>query len=120
MESILAAGIIPKPLSFKHPPSSTKAKSVNISASSEGGGRAQGTIGNGRLHSITGGYGQVQGSVDVQSIVRDGRLSEKTLYTHQDANLAQKFDSQLNLPTTPNDISAKMSRVTEDEVGRWH
>jgi hypothetical protein len=44
MESILAAGIIPKPLSFehppfKHPPSLTKAKSVNISACSGGGGR---------------------------------------------------------------------------------
>jgi hypothetical protein len=82
MESILAAGIIPKPLSFEHSPSLTKAKSVNISASSEGCGRAQGTVGDGRLHSIISGDGQVQGSVDVQSIVRDGRLSEKNfIYT---------------------------------------
>ncbi len=62
----------------------------------------------------------MQGSADVQSIVRDGRLPEKTLYTHQSANLVQKFDSQMNLPTTPNDISAKMSRVTKDDAGRWH
>ena len=120
IESILAAGVIPKPLFFKHPPSSTKAKSVNITVGSEGGGRAQGTVGDGRPHSILDGDGQVQGSVDAQSIVRDGRLPEKTLHTHQGANLAQKFDSQLNLPTIPNDISAKMSRVTKDDVGRWH
>jgi hypothetical protein len=85
MESILAAGIIPKPLSFEHPPFLTKAKSISISASSEGGGRAQGTIGDGRPHSIVGGDGQVQGSVDVQSIVRDRRLPEKKLYIHTKA-----------------------------------
>jgi hypothetical protein len=116
IEFILAAGIIPKPLSFIHPPSLTKAKSINISTGSEGGGRAQGTIGDGRPHSIINGDGQVQGSVDAQSIV----TYQKTLYTNQGANLAQKFDSQLNLPTIPNDISAKMSRVTKDDVGRWH
>jgi hypothetical protein len=115
MESILAAGIIPKPLSFENPPSSTKVKSVNISAGSKWGGRTQGTVGDGRPHSIVDGDGQVQGSVDAQSIVRDGRLPEKTLRTHQGANLAQKFDSQLNIPTIPNDISAKMSRVTKDD-----
>ena len=125
MESILAAGIIPKPLSFehppfKHPPSLTKAKSVNISDCSGGGGRLQGIVGDGRLHSMVDGDGQVQGSVNAQSIFRDRRLPEKTLYTHQGANLAQKFNSQLNLPTIPNDISAKMSRVNKDDVGRWH
>ena len=76
MESILAAGIIPKPLSFEHPPSLTKATSINISAGSMGGGRAQGTIGDGSQHSIVDRDAQVQGSVDAQSIVRDGRLPE--------------------------------------------
>jgi hypothetical protein len=85
MEYILAARIIPKPLSFEHPSSLTKAKSVNISAGSEGGGRAQGTVGDGRPHSIVDGDGQVQGSVDAQSIVRDVRLPDKH-YVHTKAS----------------------------------
>jgi hypothetical protein len=120
MESILAAGIIPMPLFLEHPPSLTKAKSVSISAGFEGGGRAQGTARDGRPHSIVGGDGQVQGSVDVQSIVRFGRLPDNSLYTYQGTNLAQKSDFQLNLPTTPDDISAKQRRVTKDDVSRWH
>jgi hypothetical protein len=38
--------------------------------------------------------------------------------THCD--LAQIFASQLNLPPTPGNKSAKESSITEDEVGRWH
>ena len=38
--------------------------------------------------------------------------------THR--NLAQKFASQLNLPPTPGNKSAKKSSITKDEVGRWH
>jgi hypothetical protein len=35
-------------------------------------------------------------------------------------NLAQKSASQLNLPPTPGNKSAKKSSITKDEVGRWH
>jgi hypothetical protein len=38
--------------------------------------------------------------------------------THR--NLGKKFASQLNLPPTPGNKSAKESSVTKDEVGRWH
>ncbi len=38
---------------------------------------------------------------------------------HQDTNLVQKFDAQLNLPPTPSDKPAKESSGTMDEVGRW-
>jgi hypothetical protein len=46
---------------------------------------------------------------------------QKKPYIHTKApTWRRKLNSQLNLPTTPNDISAKMSRVTKDDVGRWH
>ena len=40
--------------------------------------------------------------------------------THCNAHLAKKFALQLNLPTTPDDKSAKESSVTGGDVGRWH
>ncbi len=39
--------------------------------------------------------------------------------TTQDARLAKKFNSQLNLPHTPGTNPANASSVTKDEVGRW-
>ncbi len=40
--------------------------------------------------------------------------------THRDAHLAKKIALQLNLPTTPDDKSAKESSVSGGDVGRWH
>jgi hypothetical protein len=39
---------------------------------------------------------------------------------HRDAHLAKKNALQLNLPTTPDDKSAKESSVSRGDVGRWH
>jgi hypothetical protein len=40
--------------------------------------------------------------------------------TTRDATLAQKFDSQLNLPPTHEDTPAKMSSSPMADVGRWN
>jgi hypothetical protein len=77
MESILTAGIIPRPLSFEHPPSLTKAKSVNITAGSEGGGRAQGTIGDGRPHSIVDGSDECKEVLMCKALLEMGDYEKK-------------------------------------------
>ncbi len=45
------------------------------------------------------------------SLAKAKSINITTLATNQDTNLAKKYDSQSNLPTTADDISAKVSSV---------
>ncbi len=47
-------------------------------------------------------------------------VSISVLSTTRDATLAQKFDSQLNLPPTHEDTPAKTSSSPMADVGRWN
>jgi hypothetical protein len=59
---------------------------------------------------------------NIKSLPSSAPTGSARIYTpsvHQDANLVQKFDAQLNLPPTPSNKPAKESSATMDEVGRW-
>jgi hypothetical protein len=52
-------------------------------------------------------------------LARAKSINITTPATNQDTNLAKTLDSQLNLPTTPDDIAAKVSSITTDDVSGW-